>query len=144
MNDDEHHTRFWTNFLHNSVFFTLMALMAIFFLCVSRVALAGWNVGFKRVWEAMSQFLIVGFVLMAIIALGVFFNWHHLYHWADESAVKTDVILTGKSGFLNKYFYTFVGLGILGSWVFFARRMRSLSIDEDSHGDNHFKHYKTM
>ena len=47
MNDDEHHTRFWTNFLHNSVFFTLIALFAIFFIAVSRTSYAGWNVVFK-------------------------------------------------------------------------------------------------
>ncbi len=144
MNDDANHTRFWTNILHNSVYFTLIALMAVFFLCVNRTALAGWSVGFKRVWEAMSQFLMVGFVFMAIIAIGVFLHWHHLYHWADEAAVSTDEVLTGKSSFLNKYFYTFGGLGILGSWIFFARKMRSVSMDEDNHGDLHFKHYKKL
>lgn len=144
MNDDANHTRFWTNILHNSVYFTLIALMAVFFLCVNRTALAGWSVGFKRVWEAMSQFLMVGFVFMAIIAIGVFLHWHHLYHWSDEAAVSTDEVLTGKSSFLNKYFYTFGGLGILGSWIFFARKMRSVSMDEDNHGDLHFKHYKKL
>lgn len=43
-NDDLGHTRLWTNILHNSVFFTLIALMAIFFICVSVTAYAGWNV----------------------------------------------------------------------------------------------------
>ena len=61
LNDDEHFSRFWTNFLHNSVYFTLIALFAIFFVAVNRTAYAGWSVGFKRVWEAMSQFMLVGF-----------------------------------------------------------------------------------
>lgn len=143
-NDDAHHTRLWSSLLHNGSFFTLIALMAIFFVCVSRTAYAGWNVGFKRVWEAMSQFLYVGFAIMFLIALGVYFGWHHLYHWADADAVANDKILQGKSSFLNKNFYTIGGLGILGVWIFFANKMRSLSIEEDTHGNPKFEHYKKM
>lgn len=143
-NDDAHHTRLWSSLLHNGSFFTLIALMAIFFVCVSRTAYAGWNVGFKRVWEAMSQFLYVGFVIMFLIALGVYFGWHHLYHWADADAVANDKILQGKSSFLNKNFYAIGGLGILGVWIFFANKMRSLSIEEDTHGNPKFEHYKKM
>lgn len=143
-NDDEYHTRLWSSLLHNGTFFTLIAMMAIFFVCVSRTAYAGWNVGFKRVWEAMSQFLWVGFAIMFLIAMGVYLGWHHLYHWADADVVANDKILQGKSSFLNKNFYTFVGLGILASWIFFAVKMRKLSIEEDDHGDHKFEHYKKM
>jgi len=144
MNDDHSHTRLWTNILHNSVFFTLIALMAIFFICISVTAYAGWNVVFRRLWDGMAQFLHIGFVLMAIIALGIYFGWHQLYHWADPETAATDEIIKGKSGFLNKNFYTIVGLGILGTWLFFARKMRSLTLQEDDHGDDRWAHYKTM
>ncbi|MBK7811975.1 MAG: hypothetical protein IPO62_17485 [Saprospiraceae bacterium] len=144
MNDDHSHTRLWTNLLHNSVFFTLIALMAVFFICISITAYAGWNVVFRRLWDGMAQFLHIGFVLMAIIALGIYFGWHHLYHWADPETAATDEIIKGKSGFLNKNFYTIVGLGILGTWLFFARKMRSLTLLEDDHGDDRWAHYKTM
>jgi hypothetical protein len=144
MNDDANHTRVWTNLLHNTVFFTLIALMAIFFICISVTAYAGWNVVFRRVWDAMSQFLIIGLVFMTIIALGVYFGWHHLYHWADEKVVATDEILKGKSGFLNKNFYTIGGLGILATWLFFARKMRALTISEDDHGNENWTHYNSM
>ena len=73
LNDDEFHTRLWTNLLHNGVFFTLISLMAIFFICISVTAYAGWNVVFRRIWDGMSQFLFVGLGLMGIIALGVYF-----------------------------------------------------------------------
>ena len=144
MNDDANHTRVWTNLLHNAVFFTLIALMAIFFICISITAYAGWNVVFRRVWDAMSQFLIIGLVLMTVIALGVYFGWHHLYHWADEKVVATDEVLKGKSGFLNKNFYTIGGLGILATWLFFARKMRALTIGEDDHGNENWAHYNSM
>ncbi|HEX5626055.1 MAG TPA: hypothetical protein VFX48_08565 [Saprospiraceae bacterium] len=144
MTDDPLHTRLWSSLLHNGVFFTLIALMAVFFLCINRTAYAGWSVGFKRVWEAMSQFLWVGLVIMLVIAAGVYTGWHHLYHWADPQTVATDEILSGKASFLNKNFYTFVGLGILASWIFFAVKMRSLSMDEDNHGNTKYEHYRKM
>jgi hypothetical protein len=148
--DDELHTRFWSNFLHNSVFFTGISFIATFFIAVCITAWAGWYVLFKRVWEAYSYFLIVGFVLMAILALGVVFHWHHLYHWADPSTLDPnsanyDELLVGKSGFLNVGWYAIFGLFIVGLWFFFAHKLRNLSLDEDkSGGDKGFKHHTKM
>ena len=34
LNDDAFHTRFWSNFLHNSVFFLGISVMAAFFIAV--------------------------------------------------------------------------------------------------------------
>ncbi|MEL6925775.1 MAG: hypothetical protein AAFO94_17145, partial [Bacteroidota bacterium] len=52
--DTPFHARFWTNFLHNSVFFTGIALMTLFVLSASITAWAGWYTVFKRIWEAYS------------------------------------------------------------------------------------------
>ena len=142
--DDQHHTRFWSNLLHNSVFFTGVGLMALFMLGAKITAWAGWHTLFKRVWEAYSLFLIAGFVLMLIIAIGIWAHWHHLYHWADEAAVASDEVLQGKSSFLNKGWYTFGGAIIMGLWIFLATRIRGLSVDEDSHGDTSFTHARKL
>jgi len=144
MGDDQWHTRFWSNILHNSVFFTGIALMALFMIAAKITAWAGWYTVFKRVWESFSLFLIPGFVLMMIIAIGIWTGWHHLYHWADTSAVASDDVLTGKSSFLNKGWYTFGGIVIMGLWIFLATRIRGLSVDEDTHGDTMFTHAKKM
>jgi len=132
--DDSLHTRFWSNFLHNSVFFTGIAFMAAFFLAICVTAYAGWHTIFKRVWEAMSSFLIPGLILMIIIALGVYFHFHHLYHWADPASVAEDPILQGKSSFLNKNWYLLGTLIIVGAWIFFAQKLRVLSLEEDKSG----------
>ena len=143
--DDELHTRFWSNLLHNSVFFTGISFIATFFLAVCITAWAGWYVLFKRVWEAMSFFLVPGFILMLIIVLGIVFHWHHLYHWADPDAVAQDPILQGKSGFLNIGWYGGFGLLILAVWFFFSYKLRALSLDEDENGgDAGFKHHTKM
>ena len=57
--DDAFHTRFWSNFLHNSVFFTGIAFLALMFYAANLIALSGWHVVFKRIWEAYAQFLMV-------------------------------------------------------------------------------------
>jgi Ni/Fe-hydrogenase subunit HybB-like protein len=132
------------------VFFTGIALMALFFLSASITAWAGWYTVFKRVWEAMSQFLIVGFGLMLILGLGVYFGWHHLYHWADPTlldpeSTNFDKISVGKSGFLNANMYVIFGGIIVLGWYFFANRMRAISLDEDNNGgDAKFSHHRRL
>lgn len=142
--DDPHHTRFWSNILHNSVFFVGISLMALFMIGVKITSWAGWYSVFKRLWEAYSLFLIVGIVLMTIIAAGIWGGWHQLYHWADTASVSTDRILEGKSSFLNKNWYTFGGFFIMAVWIFLALRLRKLSVAEDSQGDASFSHAKKM
>ncbi len=148
--DAGHHARFWSNFLHNSVFFTGVAFTSLFVYCAFTTAYAGWYTVMKRVWEAYAQFLIVGLVFMLIIAAGVFLHWHHLYHWADESLLdpsnpdKYDAVLAGKSSFLNKYWYGIGTLLIVGTWYVFATRIRSISLDEDRSGTTEYTHHSRL
>lgn len=138
--DDAYHTRFWSNFLHNSVFFTGIAFMALFFYSICCTAWAGWHIVFKRVWEAMSLFLGVGLVLMVILGLGTIFGWHHLYHWTDSAAVASDEILKNKSSFLNNTWYT-ISIVVVAVWLFFAFKLRQFSLDEDKNGTKEYKQH---
>ncbi len=144
--DDASHTRFWTNLLHNATFVTGIAFTALFFLCVCITAWAGWVTLFKRLWEAMSMFLLPALVLMTGFALCIYFNVGHntLYHWADAGSVETDTILNGKSSFLNKNWYLFGTIIIVGVWMLFAKKIRSLSLDEDANGDSDFEHHHSL
>lgn len=81
LDDDQFHTRFWSNFLHNSVFFTGISFMAMFFLSAQITAFGGWISVVRRLWEAMSQFMLVGLLLIGVIVVGVWGHFHHLYHW---------------------------------------------------------------
>ncbi len=142
--DDALHTRFWSNFLHNSVFFTGISLMSLFFIAVCITAWAGWHTVLKRLWEAYSLFLVVGLGLMLVVIIGLWANWHHLYHWADGAEVTKDVVLQGKSSFLNRGWYTFGTVLIVGLWIFFAYRLRQLSLDEDINGTAAFTQHHKM
>ena len=64
LGDDALHTRFWTNYLHNTIFFTGIAFISLFILTAFTTAWAGWHVGMKRLWESYSLFLVVALVLI--------------------------------------------------------------------------------
>jgi len=140
--DDPLHTRFWSNFLHNSVFFTGIAFVSLFVLAAFTTAYSGWHTLVKRIWETYSLFLIPGLILMGIIILGIWGHFHHLYHWADPAAVAEDEILQGKSAFLNKNWYTIGTIVILGIWAYFAWRMHRISVQEDLQGASDFSHHR--
>ena len=139
--DDSLHTRFWSNFLHNSVFFTGIGLMAGFFMSASITAWAGWYVTFKRVWESMSLFLGVGLVLMGIMGISTYLGWNHLYHWNDAESVAGDKLLQGKSSFLNKNWYLFGTLILISIWFSIVKRIRTLSLAEEANGTDGFKYH---
>ena len=127
----EHHTRFWTNLLHNSAFFGGIAFIAIFVTAATISMYAGWHVAFKRIWEGIGMFLPIGLLGIAIVGLGAVMKWHHLYHWADADIASHDKILTGKSGFLNIGMFFLATFGFGGVWYFFMRKFRSLSLAQD-------------
>ena len=129
------HTRFWTNLLQNSAFFTLISFTAIFVTAATITMYAGWHIAFKRIWEAMGLFLPIGLSGIAIVGVASMMHLHHIYHWADAVEVAKDKILTGKSGFLNFGFY-FASIFIFGgTWYFFMRKFRAMSLVQDNDSD---------
>ncbi len=147
--DDELHTRFWSNILINSVFFTGMSFVALLIMSGKYIAYSGWQTVFKRIWEAYSLFLIIGLILMGIIALGNFVGFHHLYHWnfdgiTDPNNANYDKIITSKSSFLNATWYGLGTLIIVGLWYFFAVKIRNLSLREDAEGSGAYAIHRTL
>lgn len=125
--------RFWTNLLHNTVFFTGIAFASLFFIATHTVAWGGWQTVFKRIPEAMMMFLPVGLVLIGVIGVMVSADMtgtDFLYLWSDEEALKTDELLIHKSAFLNPMNY-FLTLAVVALWAGFAYIIRKLSIEQD-------------
>lgn len=142
--DDELHSRFWSNYLTNTVFFTGIAFVSLFVLAAFTTAYAGWHTVFKRVWEAYATFLVPGLVLFLLIIAGIWGHFHHLYHWTNEADVAADRIMAGKSSFLNKYWYTFGTILIVGTWIFFANKLRGLSHEEDLKGTTDYAFHRRI
>jgi hypothetical protein len=130
---DEHaQTRFWAVLLQNSTFFLLITNASMFFICVTTMAMGGWQMAFRRVPEAISTLVPVFSVLALIVFLGIIFgHQHHIYHWLDKEHVEQDPILKGKSGFLNPVFFLGWTVLTLGVWSFVGKKMRDLSNEAD-------------
>jgi hypothetical protein len=129
LSSDEHNqTRFWAVLLQNSVFFLLICNASMFFICITTLAMGGWQVAFRRVPEAISTLVPVFAILAFLVFLGIVFgHQHHIYHWLDKEHVEADKILKGKSAFLNPtFFFAWTTITLL-VWTFVGRKMRQLS-----------------
>lgn len=147
--DEHNQTRFWAVLLQNSTFFLLITNASMFFICVTTMAMGGWQVAFRRVPEAISTLVPVFSVLALVVFLGIIFgHQHHIYHWLDKEHVAHDPVLKGKSGFLNPMFFLVWTLITLGVWSFVGKKMRDLSsqADEqmDAEGGKSFIHQNTI
>ncbi len=134
MDDHYKHLRFWTNYLHNTVFFAGLAFISTFIIAAFVTAWAGWYVLMKRIWEAFSLFLLPAIILFIPLIVGLWLGWHQLYIWNDPDVVAHDEVLQGKAGLLNRGWYTFGTLLIMGLWYLFAKKMRDLSLEEERNG----------
>src|SRR5215204_1414985 len=132
-----HKTRFWATLLHNSVYFLLITNASMFFIAVTSLAFGGWQMAFRRVPEAISAAVPVIGIIAFIVLLAIVFGGHHMthiYHWTDSEAVANDNILKGKSGFLNKGFFTVWTILAIGLWIALGYKTRKLSREIDNGG----------
>jgi len=134
MSKDEHaQTRFWAVLLQNSTFFLLVVNASMFFICVTTLAMGGWQMAFRRVPEAISSLVPVFSILALLVFAGIIFgHQHHIYHWLDKEHVEHDPILKGKSGFLNPtFFFAWTIITVL-VWSWVGAKMRKLSSQADA------------
>lgn len=76
---ENHFSRFWSNILANTYYFTGISLFGLFVVAAATLAYGGWHTLVKRIFISMSRFVTVsGFMLVAILALGIF-GVHNLY-----------------------------------------------------------------
>ncbi len=126
-------TRFWAVLLQNSVYWLLTVNASMFFICVTTMAMGGWQVTLRRVPEAISSVVpilgIITFVILLAIVLG---HRTDIYHWLDAEAVANDKILKGKSGFLNPTFFLVTSAISIGLWWLLGRKMRQMSLESDA------------
>ena len=128
-------TRFWAVLLQNSVYWLLVVNASMFFICVTTMAMGGWQVALRRVPEAISSVVpILGIITFVILMAIVWGGRSDIYPWVDKNIVSADKILNGKKGFLNPVFYTIWSFLAIGGWWLLGRKMRSMSLESDKHG----------
>lgn len=133
--------RIWANLLVNSYFFVGIGLMGTLWMAIQYVSEAGWSSGFKRVPEAVSQFLLVGgpILLLVLFAGSHSLGLHHIYHWMDPEVMNPesahyDSIIAGKQAYLNEPFFYLRAVAYVLIWVAFTIFFRKASIKEDLEG----------
>jgi hypothetical protein len=131
--EEKMRARFWASLLQNSVYFLLIVNASMFFIAATTLAWGGWQMSFRRVTEAISACVpVMSIITFLILMVIVFGGDHTIYHWTDKEHVKHDHILLGKSGFLNKTFFTvWTIITLVGwSWLGWKIRRMSRSIDD--------------
>ncbi|HSN62194.1 MAG TPA: hypothetical protein VLR49_14740 [Ferruginibacter sp.] len=125
-------TRFWAVLLQNSTYWLLVVNAAMFFLCVTTMAMGGWQIALRRVPEAISSVVpVLGIITFVILLAIVFGHRTDIYHWLDTEAVANDKILNGKKGFLNSTFFVIASGVSIGLWWLLGKKMRTLSLQSD-------------
>ena len=136
--DEHEQVHFWGTLMYNTIFWTLVTNASMFFICVTTLAMGGWQQSFRRIPEAISTLVpIFGAITFAVLLYVVLTDKHHIYHWLDTAAVAKDPILNGKSGFLNAKFYIIWTTLTIGFWSFLGWRMRQLSNEADVEAMDH-------
>ncbi len=128
-------TRFWAVLLQNSIYWLLLVNTSMFFICITTLAMGGWQVAFRRVTEAISSLVpILGIITLVIILSIVFGHRYDIYPWLDKNAVAHDKVLSGKSGFLNPTTYTIASILAIGLWIFIGNKIRQMSMQNEEQG----------
>jgi len=128
-------TRFWAVLLQNSIYWLLLVNTSMFFICITTLAMGGWQVAFRRVTEAISSLVpIMGLLTLIVILCIVFGHRIDIYPWLDKHHVETDKILKGKQGFLNPTFYTIASVLSIGLWAYIGKKIREISVESDERG----------
>ncbi|MEP6948218.1 MAG: quinol:cytochrome C oxidoreductase [Ginsengibacter sp.] len=138
--DNLNSTRFWAVLLQNSLFWMFLVNTATFFIVISILAMAGWQVAFRRVSEAISSLVpILGLLTLIIVLSIVFGHRSDIYPWLDNEMVKHDEVLKGKSGFLNPTFYTIASVTCIALWSLVSKKLRDFSLESDRTGTMDFE-----
>ena len=129
----------WPALLFNTYFYLGISVFAVFFVAMQYVAEAGWSIVLKRVPEAIMAALPIFSVIMLFIMVASIMHWNHIYHWLhegimDPASVHYDRIIAGKEAYLNVTFFIISTIIYLLIWNYFAKKLRKLSILEDTNG----------
>ncbi len=141
-------TRFWAVLLQNSVYWLLTVNAAMFFICVTTLAMGGWQAALRRVPEAISSVVpVLGIITFIILMAIVWGGRTDIYHWLDgelynKGSEHYDKILDGKHGFLNPVFYSIWSAISIFLWSFLGKKMRTLSLETDAEGTMDFERAK--
>jgi hypothetical protein len=108
-----------------------MSLGCLGVLMITHVTGGAWGAAARRLLEAGARTLPLMALLFVPIALGV----HHIYEWADPDVVAKDVILQGKTPYLNVPFFVARAIFYFVVWIGMTTLLVRWSHEQDESGD---------
>lgn len=133
MGTEEEQKHFVGTLMYNTMFWTMVCNASMFFICVTTLAMGGWQISFRRVTEAISTLVpIFGTITLVVLLYVVLGHKHNIYEWLDKEAVDKDPILHGKAGFLNPTFFIVWSTLAIGLWSLLGWRMRKITEEADA------------
>jgi hypothetical protein len=128
-------TRFWAVLLQNSVYWLLITNASMFFICITTLAMGGWQVALRRVPEAISSVVpVLGIINLVVLMTIVWGKHYDIYEWVNADAVAKDDVLNWKKGFLSPGFFTFWSFLSVAAWSLLGKKLRSISLKSDKTG----------
>lgn len=139
----DNHSRFWSNILLNTYYFTGMGIFGIFFVSANQLGYSGWITLVKRVYMSLSGFVVIGAVFAALIVGGVWGGYHNLYeHWSLAENMKE--LPNVKQAFFAKPFWTARVVIYFTLWILVGKAVIS-AINAKNIGDQKvYKRSKLM
>lgn len=132
--DDAHQAKFWGVLLHNSIYFLMVTNAVMFFFAATTLAMAGFQISFKRVTEAIAACVpVIGTITFIVLVIIVFGHKSMIYEWLDKTKVAKDAALSGKRGFLNPGFFMTWTIAAIGLWSLIGLKMRQISRKSEDH-----------
>ncbi|MBI1899075.1 MAG: hypothetical protein HYZ57_10945 [Acidobacteria bacterium] len=122
--------RFLQSYLVGFLVALAVPLGALFFLMVGFLTGSAWSVPMRRVAENILYTIPAGALLFLPIALGV----HELYEWSHAEALANDLLLRGKSGYLNPQWFVIRAAIYFAVWSLWANRLYTASTRQDRTG----------
>src|ERR1035437_8930142 len=139
--------RIWANLLVDIFFFMTIGLGATFFMTQNYAGEASYSIVYKRVYEAISGYLPIGALMLALFLAAGFLGFHHIYHWMDKDVYQKymedgitlnphyDKLIAHKAPYFNPIFFWGRILVFFGLFILATRTLRKRSLEEDLTGD---------
>jgi len=120
--------QFFYSYLVAYVFWTTLALGALFFTLLHHLTGAEWSTVLRRISESV----MISFPILAVLFIPVALGMHDLYHWTHTDVVVNDKILSAKAPYLNVTFFIIRTVAYFAIWTFLSWRLHKLSLEQDS------------
>lgn len=146
----EHHgspvwlKKIYASLWQNSIFYTGIGIIGLFFVAIQYAAQAGWSAPIKRVPLAMGSWIPVAGIFMVVlwfVAKGDIFHWTH-HDLFDKSSKSYDAVIEGKGGFFYwplaagsfPLFFFIRMVAFFGLWYLFYVWIKREMLAEDING----------